>query len=112
MPSLEWRIYYGDDSTYDSNDGSPEDAPAANIQAIVQFNELVGRELLRKFDFYLHIDGQWIGVDWFGLVDHMMDQGIVKSGRCLPREQYQKISYKALHDSDFPPKSATLEGER
>ncbi len=105
----DWRIYYGDGETYD---GDPESAPAMNVQAIVQTNDEVGREILSKYDFYIFRDDKWMGVDWFGLVDQLMDLGILKTGRTMRREEFTEVYRRAKDDPDFPTKSARLPEER
>jgi hypothetical protein len=104
--ALEWRIYYGDGTTFSSLDGETEDAPALNVQAIVQLDKQVGRHIVSRRDFYIYRDGEWYGVDWFGLLDHLMDLGIVKAGRTLSNEDYERIYMSAASDPGLPPKSA------
>lgn len=103
---IEWRIYYGDGSTFSNEDGSPVDAPALNVQAIVQRDTAVGRTIWHKKDFYLHLNDEWIGVDWFGLLDHLMAMGIVKAGRTLTMGEFHDLYRRAANDPDMPHKSA------
>lgn len=132
---LDWRIYYGDGSTYDSEDGPAESAPGYNLQCIVWADEKMGKMLLRGGDFYLYRHGSWLSVDTFGLLDQLQDMGIlerregkyslwgeevnqldfyfklidagiVKTGRNIPRQEFEAIQARALHDKDFPRQSA------
>lgn len=105
---MRWRIYYGDGTTADECD-SP---PCRDVQAVVQADETVGREVITKHDFYLLVDGRWIGVDTFGLIDHCLESGTVLAGRCLPTPQYRAIIEAALTDPAFPRKSAQYAEER
>lgn len=108
----KWRIYYGDGSTTSSDDSSAAEALGTDVQAIAQQDEVCGREVITKHDYYLYVDGRWIGVDTFGLIDHCLSQGIAKAGRCLPTPQYRQIIEQALHDPDLPRKSAKYAEER
>lgn len=111
---LQWRIYYGDDTTYSNQDGSPEATPKRDVQVIVQVDSEVGRVLLHRFDFYWWQDGQWYGGDYFGLVDYLIQPGwkIVLFGRSVPNSDYRALVTAASTDSDFPRKSAYAVGER
>lgn len=39
---LEWKLWYGDGSTFSNLNGTPADAPAYNVQCIVQWEEVWG----------------------------------------------------------------------
>lgn len=103
---LRWRVYYGDGGTFSNLDGAPEDAPALNVQAIVEYDPSVGRSISMRRDFYIRVNDAWMGVDWFGLLDQLMAQGIIKAGRSLPTEQYEAIYQRAASDPGLPRKSA------
>lgn len=111
----QWKIYYGDGTTFDSDDGLPVDAPATNIQLIAQYHPELGRHFIGgqlRSDFYLFVNDEWIDVDLIGLLDHLMAQGIVKSGRMLPTSEWKQIQRRALNDPDMPKKSAWDKRER
>jgi hypothetical protein len=110
---IEWRIYYSDGSTFDSSQGSPDDAPAWDIQVIAERDGQVGRRLLSKADYYFYLDGCWIGVDDIGLVDYLANVfRVIKVGRQLPaRKDFREILEKAQVDPDLPPKSGWLQDE-
>lgn len=114
---VTWRIYYGDGTTFDSSMGTPQQAPGLDVQVIVQPDERVGRVLLTRFDwYYFRTDlGEWWASDYFGLLDQLTSDrdGVVvavKAGRNA--RAYDEILQRALHDPDFPTKSARLAGER
>ena len=102
---MRWRIYYGDGSVFSDADGSPEDAPAANIQIIVQDDPVVGRYLLSQKDYYFFREGQWYGSDLFGMIEHFQLTGELKTGRSVSNEQYDAIQKRAIEDPGFNPKS-------
>lgn len=108
--SLEWRIYYGDGSTYD---GPLESAPVVNVQVIVVNDKApnrknVGRLMLFGFDYYLYREKEgWYGINGeVDLVDHLLYEQPLKvlKGRGISSENYSKIYNKANLDSDFPKK--------
>lgn len=107
---LDWRIYYGDGSTFDSSQGPPHAAPALNVQAIAQKADPgIGRRTCSRFDFYWYgDDGEWHGGDNFGLWDYLATPGpkVVKFGRVLPRLEFEKILSRAVMDPDLQPKVA------
>ena len=39
----KWKIFYGDGATFSSDDGDIKDAPATNVQIIVQAHDDTGR---------------------------------------------------------------------
>lgn len=111
--SLNWRIYYGDDSVFDDA-ADPFGAPPVNCQVIAQRDPDVGRTLLAKKDFYwLEDDLTWNGGDIFGLWDYLARPGPKKVvfGRTIPNRRYAAVVRKAVEDPAFPPKSARREGE-
>lgn len=105
---MDWRIYYGDGSTFSDQDGKPEDAPCRNVQAIAQVAPDVGWYLCRSDDFYAYLEKGWQGLDSFGLWDYLAEPGlkIVKFGRTLHYPDYEEVLNKALNDPDLPRKSA------
>lgn len=106
---MTWKIFYGDGSTFSNEDGPPESAPAANVQAIAQVADIaIGRRTCSRFDFYWFDRGEWHGSDLFGLFDYLMrvSPSIVKFGRVLPRLEFEAILSRAVNDPDLTPKVA------
>ena len=109
---IDWKIFYSDGSTFDSSMGDPEDVPPWDIQVIAQINEDIGRHLSSQADYYLFIDGKWVGLDFVGLVDYLANiLKIVKVGRMIDRENFRELLEQAHNDPDLPPKSGWLQGE-
>jgi hypothetical protein len=102
---VPWRVYYGDGTVYD---GSPEDAPALNVQAVAVHDPVVGRFIWSARDFYWWESGQWFGGDIFGLWDYLARPGWRKVlfGRSLTRGEYEKAMKHAIEDPELPAKSA------
>jgi hypothetical protein len=106
--ALEWRIYYGNGSTYSNEDGPLEEAPGPGVQVIVASDETVGRYLLHRQDNYWWTGQEWLGGDRFGLWDYLQRSGWKKVlfGRMITDSQFREIFDTALNDPDFPRKSA------
>lgn len=119
--ACRWRIYYGDGSTFDSEAGGPEDAPAYDVQTIVQADNTpepanVGRQVLRLHDwYYWRVDeGVWVGGDLMGIIDLLLAREPIIAlcqGRRIPVVRYNAIVARAMSDPDFPRKSAGQRGE-
>lgn len=111
---VRWRIYYGDGTTYD---GPAEDAPALNVQAVVQRDPSPhgsGRFVVHgggqrpnrvPIDYYCYdVEQQiWLGVDLFGLFDYLQRPGWkrVLFGRTVADVDYQDAIRRAGDDPDF-----------
>lgn len=115
--NVQWRIYYGDGATFDSNDGPPQQAPGLDVQVITQRDPELGRKVLTRFDWYYYRFDirEWWGSDAFGLFDQLTSDrlgmvGAIKAGRNTAA--YQEILHRAITDPDFPPRSARDVGDR
>ena len=102
-----WKIYYGDGSTFSHKDGDPSDAPAWDVQVIVQLDPQTGRYNQTGDDYYVWRE-KWVGVDQVGFIDYLAHEcpSIVKFGRTIGNERHKAILKKANEDTDFPPRSA------
>jgi hypothetical protein len=111
---INWRVYYGDGSTYSDADGPPELAPKRDVQTIAQRNEIVGRRIERGNDYYIWTDHGWRGCDQFGLYDYLIQPGfkVVLFGRSLSDGEYRAVLDRACKDPGLPAKSATSEDEK
>ena len=100
----DWRIYYSDGSTFDSNDGSPEEAPSEGYVCAVGYDDAGRRYIMHGWDFY-HFDyNQWWGCDVYGLHDRLRRNCIhaYKEGRTVRSTVYHDLMDKANNDPDFP----------
>lgn len=111
-----WKIYYDDEKTFSEGDDPEFCAPGWGVIAIVQTDTDVGHEILNGYDYYIFENEKWIGINVDGLDDHLLNVGIgrkcIKKGRALERSQFKAIYAKAMHDPDFPTKSARHPDER
>jgi hypothetical protein len=109
-----WVIYYGDGSTQSSEDCSPWEVPARNVQIIAQEDESVGQRFERSSDYYWWTEEGWRGGDIFGLFDYLIEPGHkrVLFGRSINLSEYQAIVQRAQVTDLLPRKSAWHEWER
>lgn len=93
---MEWRIFYDDGSTFSDEDGTPEQAPARGVIAIVCRDPVARWVVCSRFDYYVW-RGEWFGVDIFGLFDYLVDPGWkgVTFGRTIANEEFRKIHTRA-----------------
>ena len=108
MAQKLWKIYYGDGTTFSDQDGTWEDAPLDNVQAVAVYNETWGRRVFYGTEFYLPGDKVSIntifGVDY--LQEHMRAHNrYIKYGRTIERKIADGLFDTAMHDPDFPMKS-------
>jgi hypothetical protein len=113
----DWRIYYDDESTYDSDDGPPESAPPYGVLAIVFADRDHGRMVMNGWDWYFYhgTEENWWGADIHGLLDqllHNLPVRALKQGRNAPAKVWKETLQRAMVDPDFPLKSATSKRER
>ena len=106
---IDWRIYYHDGSTFDSDDGPPDDVPPFGVIVIlhrVPFGDGERNELIIWGDFYYYITGdRWYGGDQFGLRERLRDHTSIEGvcqGRLISREALNTIVAAAKRDPDLP----------
>ena len=108
---MTWKAYYSDGSTYT---GAVEDAPARDVQVIVQSSREHGWQAVSGDDYYIWRETRWIGVDLFGLYDYLIEPGWkrVLFGRTISNNEFDAIWQQAMSDPDMPEKTAFGRGER
>jgi len=96
----DWRIFYGDGSTYNSDEGAWEDAPGWNVQIILFRDPEAGWAMRHNGDFFwLADDGAVVAMDGTGMLDHVINAlGLVKAGRMLTKAQFDKIYQRAKRE--------------
>ena len=67
----DWRIFYADGTTYDSNDGPVTSAPREGFVCAVGYDLSKNRYIMQRWDFYRWDDehSQFWGMDIWGLLD-------------------------------------------
>ena len=116
---MKWKIYYGDGTTFGSQDGLPQDAPGLDVQVIVMESKNHGWMTQAGDHYYIWDcrggETRWWGVDRFGLDEYLFYSSgfkVAKSGRKLSTEQFSKIFRRASNDPDFPAKTSFALRER
>lgn len=104
---MEWKILYSEGS-FSSDDGGPEMVPKTDVQAILVRDELIGRRIEARNDFYIWAAHGWRGCDYAGFYDYLMQPGakIVLFGRTMADPAWRELWTRAFRDPDFAPKSA------
>ena len=111
---MKWKIYYGNDSCFSDEAGSPDLAPKLDAQVIVQHDRNHGRYLQFASDYYIWSDSCWLGVDQFGMWEYLFCSPgckVVLAGRTISNKKYQALYQRAKKDPDFPPKTGFRPGE-
>lgn len=120
---IDWRIYYGDGTTFDSSMGGPEDAPSDNVVCIAYDEkdntrpEYIGRPVISGSDWYLYRKdiACWWRVDVFGVMDqvkhHLECVGAVVQGRYIPDKTFRELLDRARTEPGLPRKSAKRTSE-
>jgi len=94
-----WRVYYADDSTFSSEDGRPEEAPALGFICAVGWDESGDRYIMHGWDHYCwDIEAQqWWGMDLPGLFDRLIRNKVFayKMGRTVTKAEFQRIMQRA-----------------
>ena len=129
-----WKMFYGDGGTFSDQDGSPKDAPIANVQAIAQDHIESGRYMQVERDYYIYWSDRkrWVGVDLAGVMDWSVEHGLmawgdeidsavviqravntglVKLGRTIGREDFYDIYRIADSDPYLPRRTGYMAKE-
>ena len=103
---VRWRIYYSGGTTFDSSQGSPDDAPAWGVQVILQLSDKDRRrESIANADYYVYQSGFWVGSDLPGIIDRLANKVSFSGflvGRWDPRDEFLALIRKSEKDTDFP----------
>jgi hypothetical protein len=104
---MEWRIYYSDGSTFDSNQGNPFDAPTEFFICAVGYDEKGHRYIMHGWNYYRWDKEtcQWWGMDNQGLKTRLRHNGEIyayKEGYTITKAQFNAIMERAHKDPDFP----------
>lgn len=109
-----WRIYYDNGTTFSSDDGAWDDAPARGVQVVVYEHPDVGWAMRHGGDFFrLDGDGGPVAMDRDGMLDFVADTlGIVKVGRMLSQADFDEVYQRAKVDMAGLKKTGWLRRER
>lgn len=131
---MNWKLYY-QDSTFSSDDGAWNDAPARGVQALALPHPTANRQIQTN-DFYFM--SPWAdepcAADLFGIIDYLLEirvltpnQAItdlaaadlfnhgIKLGRSLSDTEYNRVHTEIVADADLTvwgPKTTRTPHER
>lgn len=110
---IDWRIYYDDDSTFDSSMGDPADAPGFGVVCVKQHDPVTNATIIWGFDVYYWVPGvdEWRGSDRPSFLIRLYRRrptGAAFDGALVSNERFSAIMDRAANDPDFPKQS----GER
>lgn len=118
----QWKIWYDDGSTFDSNDGSWEESPSRGVQVIgflrpdTDDPKLGGRgwETASGEDFFRKTeDGHIVACNDNAMQDYVADVlGIIKIGRMLSAAEFRVIFAKASKELNILNKQGFTKQER
>lgn len=92
-----WRIWYDDETTFSSEDGSPEDAPVDGVLIIIEYFDDGTKRITQGMD-YLY----WNGEGWQGGNQADLDRWLrrdfprVKLGRWTTDTIYRQVESEAM----------------
>jgi hypothetical protein len=116
MAAIRWRVYYGDGSIYDDDNGEAWDAPTRNVQFVLTSSPEHNWDLCRFYDYYWYLPelDRWSGGDIFGLFDYLIEPGQKKVlfGRTITNAEFQKVFDRACADQSAPMKTGWQLRER
>lgn len=100
--SFQWRIYYGDELTFDSLMGSPAEAPPTGVICIIYKDRDQGYVTLSSKDYYWYDNDEWLAGDVAGFWQQMFAPGakIIKFGQSVSNEIFSKVMTMAAHDQE------------
>lgn len=101
MMLIQWRIYYGDGSTFDDQNGALDAAPGLGVIAVL--HQAPCWSLWYDKDWYWFRDGEWFGGDLTGLLDHLIyyrELTLVFMGRVIRDLDYRHILENAKQERD------------
>lgn len=113
---LQWKIWYDDGNTFDSDQGKPEDAPGRGVVVIATPDEMVGQHLMQGWDWYYYVEDekQWWGSDKDGMLDHLIRRHPIRAvsmGANVSNIRFRHILTAAADDPQFQRKSGNHRSE-
>lgn len=120
--SILWRLYYADESTFDSSMGAPIEVPPFGLICALYPDKNdsahnVGRIIMHGWNhYYWNRDyREWWGCDYDGMIYRLANRLPFEAyvqGATVATVKYQAIMDRAHKDPDFPRKSARNKIER
>jgi hypothetical protein len=98
--NVDWKIYYGDGSTFSNEDGPAEKAPCGRVIAVAFYDQDNRRRVCHQADYYIWDGVRWYSADINGYMQYMLEPGfkVVKFGREIGDLKYREVMTFALSD--------------
>lgn len=104
-----WRIYYERDTRDDLT-------RPYGVVCISQSDDFVGHKVITGYDYYLLIDGLWLGMFYDGmmhyLTEHLSRVSAVTVGAMVQSDTFERVYKQAKNDPDFVKKTAAYRMDR
>ena len=108
----KWIVIYDDLTTFDSDDGTFEEAPAWGTQAIAYLSKATGWSMCTGDHFIQLPDGEFLSLSESGFIDYAANVlRVTKVGRMISREEFGKAVSLATSLMNAE-KTAHFKGER
>jgi hypothetical protein len=105
---LEWRVYYADGTTFDSEQGAPEDAPGTRVVLIIQRHSDPRERPFFQWmkDYYVWKHERWFAVDQGAFMFYIFTEKYpcpktALAGETVTNEMWLEIQERAKVDPDF-----------
>jgi hypothetical protein len=99
---MDWRLYYGDGSTFADTDGAVTEAPARGIIAVATRHSDDPRQVtsVHGWDYYWQDEaGDFYGGELFGLYDALLRRcHPIFFGRTIPTDEFRAIIARSTKD--------------
>jgi hypothetical protein len=102
---MRWIVYYGDGSSFTSEDGPPDAAPRTNVQVVVNHSVKRGKLPWHSVDYYCWQGNEWVPHALDGLHDYLAekrDKHIVMRSYGVPAKAFMEIYQRAVTDPRMP----------
>ena len=94
---IGWKVYYDNESTFSSLEGSWGDAPCNGIQVLVEFYEDGTKKLHVERDYYILDDGKAYGTN--NIHPYLDKQKVIKFGRWSSDDKFKALVERAKKEN-------------
>lgn len=102
----KWKIFFADGTTFDSDQGSPAEAPPKPVAVILTEDGRCGRRVLKLMDWYRwsEQDDRWYDCEAFDVLFALAEHGTVtaRRGVYMLEAEFEKILISAHNDAFVP----------
>lgn len=108
--TLDWKLWYDGDKTFDSSQGEPNDTPGEGLVIAGYPDKRVGTILMQGWDWYYWWipDRQWWGSDIYGMLGRLRRRHPIQAvteGVNVSNKEFSRLLTLAADDPGLPTKS-------